>query len=111
MQQNKKEQNLYERILKEHVSAVILKRWPYNYHCGLWNKHKPDETGRQYIIQLNKTRSVDCGKVTLIHELIHICDDLGGVERSNGATEDKTLVFYENNKRFVNYLWEKYIKI
>jgi|SRR3989338_3420586 len=109
MRQNKKEQDLYELILKEHVTAVILKRWPYNYHCGFWDKCKPDKNGRQYLIQLNRTRGVDCGKVTLIHELIHIRDDLDGIERSNKATEDNTWIFYEKNKRFVDYLWEKYV--
>ena len=47
--------------------------------------------------------------MTLIHELVHICDDLNEVERSNGATEDKALGFYENNRGFVDYLWRRYV--
>lgn len=109
MRQDRKERDLYEMVLREHVSAVVLKRWPFNYHCGIWEEHKPDENGRQYRIHLNKTRGIRCGKMTLIHELVHILDDLEGVERSNGATEDKATGFYENNRRFVDYLWRKYV--
>ena len=101
MRQNKREQDLYEMVLREHVSAVVLKRWPFNYHCGFWDKHKPDENGRQYTIRLNRTRGVDCGKITLVHELVHIHDDLEGVQRSNAATEDKAWDFCEKNRRFV----------
>lgn len=109
MRQNKKEQDLYKKVLREHVSAIILKRWPYNYHCGVWDKHEPDENSRRYIIYLNHTRGVFCGKVTLIHELVHISDDLEGITRSNIKTEEKAMEFWENNKRFVDYLWEKYV--
>ncbi len=109
MRQNLREQDLYETVLREHVRAVVFKRWSYNYHCGIWKKHKPDENGLQYSIHLNKTRSVRCGKVTLIHELVHIRDDLEGIARSNGATEDKAMAFYEKNKRFVDRLWKKYV--
>jgi len=109
MRQDKRERYLYERVLKEQVSAVVLKQWPYNYHCGIWDKHKPDENGCQYLIRLNKTKGADCMKVTLIHELVHICDDLEGIVRLNGATEDKALAFCEKNRRFVNHLWIKYV--
>ena len=100
---------MYEMVLGEHISAIVLKRWPFNHHCGIWEKHEPDESGRQYRILLNKTRGIRCGKMTLIHELVHICDDLNEVERSNGATEDKALGFYENNRGFVDYLWRRYV--
>lgn len=109
MHQIRRERDLYERALRENVSVVVLKRWPFNYHCGIWGKHKPDEKGRQYFIHLNRTRGVDCIKATLIHELVHICDDLEGIKRSNGATEDKAWTFYEKNRRFVDYLWKKYV--
>ncbi len=105
----KPERDLYETVLREQVSAVVLKKWPYNYHCGIWEKHKPDENGRQYQIHLNKTRGIACGKMTLIHELVHICDDLEGIERSNAATEDKAIEFCDHNQKFVDYLWEKYV--
>jgi len=110
MPQDRRERDLYEMVLEEHVSKVLLKRWPFNYHCGIWKKHPPDENGREYEIHLNKTRGVRCGKMTLIHELVHILDDLNGVERSNGATEDEALEFYENNQRFVDHLWRKYVR-
>ncbi len=109
MRDDEKEQDLYERVLREKVSAVTLKRWSFDYHCGIWGKHKPDENGRPYFIHLNRTRGVDCMKATLIHELVHICDDLEGIERSNGATEDKAWTFYEKNREFVDYLWIKYV--
>ncbi len=109
MQQDKREKDLYELVLKDHVRAITLKQWPFNYHCGIWDKHKPDENGRQYFIHLNKTRGVDCMKATLIHELVHICDDLEGIERSNRDTEGKAMIFYEQNKKFVDYLWIKYV--
>ena len=106
MQQKK---SLYEIIIKKHVSAIIPKQWPFNYDCGNWDKHHPDENGRRYIIRLNKTRGVECGKTTLIHELVHINNDLEGIEISEGETEDKALTFCKKNKKFVDYLWEKYV--
>ena len=109
MQPNKREQDLYETVLREHVSTVVLKQWPYDYHCGIWDRHKPDEKGHQYTIRLNKTRGVDCGKVTLVHELVHIRDDIEGIERSHSSTEAKALAFYEKNKKFVDRLWRKYV--
>ena len=106
---NKREQDLYERILREKISAVNLKRWPFNYDCGNWGKHKPDKKGRQYFIHLNKTRGVECMKVTLFHELVHIHDDLEGTERSDVDTEDRALAFCNKNKEYVDYVWRKYI--
>ena len=66
MRRNRAEQEAYEKVLREHVHAVALKKWPFHYHCGYWDKHKPDAHGREYTIHLNKTRGVACGKVTLI---------------------------------------------
>lgn len=109
MRQCKREKDLYETALREHVSAIFLKQWPFDYYCGILDKYSPDKNGRRYTIKLNKTKGVNCGKITLVHELIHILDDLEGVERSNAATENKAWIFYEKNRRFVDYLWRKYV--
>ncbi|MBI4182119.1 MAG: hypothetical protein HY520_04090 [Candidatus Aenigmarchaeota archaeon] len=88
---------------------IPLKKWPWQYYCGLLDTHKPDEEGRQYTIRLNRTRGERCGKVTLIHELTHILEDLEGIERSNAATESVALAFAERNGDFVDYLWKRYV--
>ncbi|MBI2632636.1 hypothetical protein HYW75_06530 [Candidatus Pacearchaeota archaeon] len=109
MRKNNKELGLYEMVLREHIRAILLKRWPFNYYCGIWEKHKPDINGRQYIIKLNKTKGTICGKITLIHEITHILDDIVGVRRTEAATEDKAIILYERHKSFVDYLWRKYV--
>jgi hypothetical protein len=110
VKQNQKEREMYEKILRENVSDIKLKRWPFSYHCGLWNKHKPDANNREYTICINKTQGVESGKLTLIHELIHIRDDLEGLaDQPNHNVESRAIRFYEKNKRFVDYLWEQYI--
>jgi hypothetical protein len=106
----RRQRELYERILSENVRCVVLRRWPWNYHCGIWQKHKPDANGREYDIILNRTRGVECGKVTLIHEIEHIRDDLEGTARTNPIVEGRALQFYKRNKRFVASLWERYVQ-
>lgn len=107
MLEDKKTQ--YKRILSDRVSSVMLKRWPYNGNCGRWEKHKPDEKGKDYSIYLNRTRGKRCGKITLIHELEHIIDDLTGVVREHGVIEGTAVEFCEKNWRFVGRLWERYV--
>ncbi len=109
MSVNRREQQVYEEVFREHVHSVVLKRWSYNYHCGIWEKHKPDALGRSYSIYLNKTRGIDCGKVTLFHELVHIRDDVAGITRTNGDTECKARTFCQHNYRFVNSFWNRFI--
>ncbi|MEK6825807.1 MAG: hypothetical protein AABY00_03400 [Nanoarchaeota archaeon] len=104
-------QRAYEVALRDHVSAVTFKCWPFHYYCGLLDKHQPDEKGCTYSIRLNKTRGFSCGKVTLIHELTHILEELEHLQRSNAKTESEALRFCKRNRKFVNYLWEKYIAL